>query len=99
MFIVARMSACRSSSCCTFTTNQCNNSVRRNSQFLLLSRKLTDQVHLRLAVGCSVGTQHLVKPHRRLAEKGGMLPRFPRQIRLRLASDESPIDGPDPLLP
>src|SRR5260370_14933909 len=41
--------------------------------------------------------QHLVKPHWGLAENVGMLPRFPGEIGLRLASDESPIDAADPL--
>ena len=39
-----------------------------------------------------------MKPHRGLVENVGMLPRLPRQIRLGLAGDESPINRPDPLL-
>src|SRR5207248_9181372 len=55
-------------------TRQGNNSVPRNSQFLLLSRELTDQLHFRLSIWCSVGTQDLVKPHRRQVSNIGMLP-------------------------
>src|SRR5437870_9472522 len=67
-------------------------------QFLLLSGELADQIHLRLAVGRSVRMQDLVKPYGRLAENVRMLPGFPRQIRLRLAGDESPVDGSDAFL-
>ncbi len=34
-----------------------------------------------------------MKPYRRLVENVGMLPRLPRQMRLRLARNESRVDG------
>src|SRR5260370_14466961 len=72
-------------------TNQSNN-------ILLLPRELPDQIHLCLTIRGAVWMEHLVKPHRRLVEDVGMLPRLPRQIRLRLTSNESPVDDADPLL-
>src|SRR5258706_498629 len=75
-----------------------NLAVRATNQFLLLFRELPDQIHLCLSIRCAVWTEHLVKPHRWLVEDVGMLPRVPRQIRLRLTGNESPVDGADPLL-
>ena len=63
-----------------------------------LACQLPDQIHFRLAIRRSVGTQHLVKPHRRLVENIRMLPRFPRKIRLRFARNKSPVDRSHALL-
>ena len=40
----------------------------------LLPGKLPDQIHLRLAVGLTVGPQYFVEPHRRLVVNVGMIP-------------------------
>src|SRR5665213_1206695 len=60
--------------------------------------ELTDQVDLMLPVGCSIMTKDLVEPYRRLRQHIGMLPRVPRQVRLRLARDQAPVDGADVVL-
>src|SRR5947207_2631459 len=65
---------------------------------LLLGGEAADQIRLGLAVGRTVGAQDFVKPDGGLAVNVGMLPGFPRQIGLRLAGDESPVDGADMFL-
>src|SRR5438132_13052611 len=65
---------------------------------LLFAGKAADQIRFGLAVGSAVGAQDFVKPHGGLAVNVRMLPGFPRQIGLRLASDESPVDSADVLL-
>src|SRR5579859_139374 len=66
--------------------------------WLFLSGELPDQVLLRLAVRRAVAVQNFVKPDLRLLQNVRPLPRIPRQVGLRFARDESPIDGPDLLL-
>src|SRR6476660_3134509 len=56
------------------------------------SRQLPDQIHLVRLVRRSVLLENLVEPHRRLTVDVGLLPRVPRQIRLRLPGNETPVD-------
>src|ERR1700691_1007699 len=65
---------------------------------LTLARELPYQVNLGLPVRCSVGAQDFVEPHRRLLHNVGTLPRIPRQVSLRFARDETPVDRPNALL-
>src|SRR5579864_1628525 len=53
----------------------------------------TDEVSFLLTVRPSVGAENLVEPHGWFAIHVGVLPGVPRQIGLRFAGDESPIDG------
>src|SRR5437764_1162936 len=59
---------------------------------LLLSREAADQIRFLLAIRLPVRMQYFVEPHRRLIVDIWVLPRFPRQVRLRLAHDEPPVD-------
>src|SRR5690349_1908906 len=62
------------------------------------ARELADDGHLLLAVRTAILMKDFVKPHRRIAEDVGTLPRVPRQVGLRLARDKSPVDGRDAVL-
>ncbi len=57
-----------------------------------------DQRRLRRVVRRAVVAEHLVEPHGRLAVDVRAAPRVPRQVRLRLALDQAPVDRADVVL-
>src|SRR3954454_11045917 len=63
------------------------------ADWLLFTELVFDEGDFFGFVGLSVGAEDFVEPDRRLAIGVGMLPRVPRQKRLRLAGDQAPVDG------
>src|SRR5947209_58254 len=54
---------------------------------------LADKFDLRGTVRSSVVAEHFVEPDCRLAIHIRLLPRVPRQVRLRLSRNQAPVDG------
>jgi hypothetical protein len=52
-----------------------------------------NKIHFFLAIGATVRAKDLVEPDRRLAIRVWMFPRIPRQISLRFAGNQAPVDG------
>src|ERR1051326_4174899 len=61
----------------------------------LLPGHAADEFNFFDHVGCAIVAEDLVEPHCRLAIDIRMLPRVPRQVRLRLSLHESPVDHAD----
>ncbi len=63
-----------------------------------LRRKLPDQVHFMLAIRFAIGIKDVVEPNRWLHKHIRPLPGIPRQIRLRLAIHQPPVDDANVIL-
>src|SRR5438093_13009899 len=64
----------------------------RASLRLRRSRKFPNNLCFPLAVGSAIGMEYFMKPDGRRVHDVRLLPGIPRQISLRFAGDQSPID-------
>src|ERR1051326_5258215 len=71
---------------------------RAGSRLVRFAGELLDDRRFMLTIRAAVLVEDFVEPDGRIAEHVRTLPRIPRKIRLRLAGNESPVDGGDTVL-